>query len=59
MRAGAQYHHKLGASSKALFPLAYLNTGVINHNYRVAMTYAGSKVLGAVTWGFWYFRVTH
>jgi hypothetical protein len=55
----AQYRHKLGASSKALFPLAYLNTGVINHNYRVAMTYEGSTTLGAVTWGFWYFRITH
>ena len=52
-------HHLLGAASKVTLPIPYANNSVIGINYRIAAVYNGDKVgHGAVTWGYWGFRVT-
>ncbi len=52
-------HHLLGAASKVTLPLPYASNAVIGHLYRIAIVYQGDKVgHGAVTWGYWGFRVT-
>lgn len=54
-----QFRERMGASSKALFPLHYASSAVIGHSYRIVLQHLSSATLGAVNWGFWYFRVTH
>jgi hypothetical protein len=49
---------KLSRKSTAAFKIRYLRRTVIGHTYRLIASFNGDASLAAVSWGYWYLKIT-
>ena len=57
-RTAMSWRGTFGKLSHATIKIRYANRAVIGHQFRMIAAYRGSTDWAAVSWGYWYFRMT-